>query len=425
MRNVDSSIAGRTAWLINKFRKLIWVRAALFSVAAIIVAILAALIGPYIPYDPSLTLAAGSVDHILYILASSMLAVTTFSLSIMVSAYASATSTVTPRATKLLIADPVAQNTLSTFVGSFLFSIVGIIGLAAGLYNDKGRIILFFATLVVIFLITATLLRWIEQLGKFGRVGDSIMRVEKASMLAIASEGCNPRLGALAPVAVPAAAAPVFAVRSGYVEHIDVAELDRLAEANGARVFMESMPGALVHPMRPLFHVEPAPDEKTCKQFCDCVSIGDDREFEQDPRFGLIVLSEIASRALSPAVNDPGTAIAVLASGLRVLLAYAEAHDDEQAAQFHHVHATNFDIDALFGSYFDPIARDGCGLVEVQTRLLVVLEALAARSPNLFGAAAAASAVKAAGRSSLAMTASDDKIKIARCAKWALSHAAG
>jgi uncharacterized membrane protein len=28
------------------------------------------------------------------------------------------------------------------------------------------------------------------------------------------------------------------------------------------------------------------------------------RYFEEDPRFGLITLSEIASRALSPAVND-------------------------------------------------------------------------------------------------------------------------
>jgi uncharacterized membrane protein len=36
-------------------------------------------------------------------------------------------------------------------------------------------------------------------------------------------------------------------------------------------------------------------------------TLGDMRYFEEDPRFGLITLSEIASRALSPAVNDPGT----------------------------------------------------------------------------------------------------------------------
>jgi uncharacterized membrane protein len=36
------------------------------------------------------------------------------------------------------------------------------------------------------------------------------------------------------------------------------------------------------------------------------------------PRFGLITLSEIASRALSPAVNDPGTAIQIISSHVRL-----------------------------------------------------------------------------------------------------------
>ncbi|MBG6120258.1 putative membrane protein DUF2254 [Sphingobium sp. AEW010] len=113
-----ASLLGGTAWLLRQFRKQIWVRASLFSGAAVIVALLAALIGPYLPYDPNLTLAAGSVDHILNILASSMLAVTTFSLSIMVAAYSAATSNVTPRSTKLLLTDSAAQNTLATFVGA-------------------------------------------------------------------------------------------------------------------------------------------------------------------------------------------------------------------------------------------------------------------------------------------------------------------
>ena len=419
MNDKGSSIAGRTAWLLRQFRKQIWVRAALFSIAAVFVAILAALVGPYLPYDANLTLAAGSVDHILDILASSMLAVTTFSLSIMVSAYSSATSNVTPRSTKLLIADPVAQNTLSTFVGIFLFSIVGIIGLATGLYSDKGRIILFMATLVVIILVAATLLRWIEQLGKFGRVGDTIIRVERAATPAFRSEGLTPRLGAMAPVDIPASAVSVFSDTAGHVEHIDVLALDDLAERKGLRVFLASMPGSLVHPSRPLFHVSGMVDDETIAQMRKFVSVGDDREYEQDPRFGLIVLSEIASRALSPAVNDPGTAIAVLGSGLRVLLAYADAHDEAEPARCRNVHAPDLDLDEVFESYFNPIARDGCSLVEVQTRLIVVLEAIALRSPALFGRPAAASARRAVKRSSVAMTDASDRTEIAHRAKWA------
>ena len=78
MTSGASTLVGRTVWLFHQFRKKIWVRALLYSVAAVMVAILSAVVGPYIPYDPGLTLASGSVDHILNILASSMLAVTTF-----------------------------------------------------------------------------------------------------------------------------------------------------------------------------------------------------------------------------------------------------------------------------------------------------------------------------------------------------------
>ena len=135
-------LVGRGRWLLRQFSKRMWVRASMFSLAAAAIALIAAWIGPYIPFPWELKLAAGSVGNILNILASSMLAVTTFSLSIMVSAYGSATSNVTPRATKLLITDSVATNTLSTFIGTFLFAIVGIVGLAADIYGTTGRIIL-------------------------------------------------------------------------------------------------------------------------------------------------------------------------------------------------------------------------------------------------------------------------------------------
>lgn len=48
--------------------------------------------------------------------------------------------------------------------------------------------------------------------------------------------------------------------------------------------------------------------------------LGDVRQFDEDPRFGLIVLSEIASRALFLAVNDPGTAIVIIGTFVRLFV---------------------------------------------------------------------------------------------------------
>ena len=67
-------------------------------------------VGPYLPYVPEIELASGSVDALLNIVASSMLTVTTFSMSIIVGAYGSATTSATPRSNTLLAADPAIDH---------------------------------------------------------------------------------------------------------------------------------------------------------------------------------------------------------------------------------------------------------------------------------------------------------------------------
>ncbi len=154
----------RWQWILRQTLKKLWFRATLFAMVAIITALLSILFRSMIPESVSVKVGAEAVDNILNILASSMLAVTTFSLSIMVTAYGSATTNVTPRATRLVVEDVTTQNVLATFIGSFLFSLVGIIALNMGAYGERGRVILFIVTLVVIALIISTLLRWIQHL---------------------------------------------------------------------------------------------------------------------------------------------------------------------------------------------------------------------------------------------------------------------
>ncbi len=54
------------------------------------------------------------------------------------------------------------------------------------------------------------------------------------------------------------------------------------------------------------------------------------RTFEDDPRFGLIVLSEIADKALSPGVNDPGTAIDVIGTLVRLFTLWQSPPEKER-----------------------------------------------------------------------------------------------
>lgn len=175
----------KTQWLIHRMTRQLWFRSSLFALLAIITALVAIAIKPFIPVSVSGIVGSDAVDKILAILASSMLAVTTFSLNIMVSAYNSASSSVTPRATVLLLEDGTTQNVLATFIGSFLYSLVGIIALGMGAYGSQGRAVLFFVTLAVIAMIVITLLRCIQHLAQFGRMSDTSRRVEEATTTAL------------------------------------------------------------------------------------------------------------------------------------------------------------------------------------------------------------------------------------------------
>ena len=89
-------------------------------------ALVAVLVTPLVPdLDSPRASASEATWDILSILASSMLVVATFSLGTMVQAFAAAASPATPRAARVLIDDPFSQNVLATFLGAFVFAMVG------------------------------------------------------------------------------------------------------------------------------------------------------------------------------------------------------------------------------------------------------------------------------------------------------------
>ena len=390
----------RWRWILSRITKRLWFRATLFSLLGVVTALLAVVFKDLIPASLPTRIGADAVDKILGIIASSMLAVTTFSLSTMVSAYSAASSCVTPRATTLIMEDSATQNALATFIGSFLFSLVGIIALSTGVYGSQGRALLFVVTLAVILLIVYTLLRWIDHLSKLGRVGETIDRVEAAAMHSLGQRARWPYLGAVAypaELVVPATARSLASLQTGYVQHIDVQALGALALDKGLRIYLEVLPGSFVHEGLPLARLVPLDDaatwddEKTMERVRGALTIGLRRTFEHDPRFGISVLSEIASRALSSATNDPGTAIDVIGRGVRTLACWGkpQALTEQKAPGCDQVHVRGLHVDDLFDDFFAPLSRDGGGLLEIDLRLLKALISLSQINPPLFKAACA------------------------------------
>jgi len=403
-------------WWFKRVVAKLWFRASLFSALAAASALLALLLEPLIPERWPALAGADAVDGILQILATSMLMVTIFSLTTMVSAYSAAASHVTPRATRLLLEDSTSQNALSTFLGAFLFSLVGIIALSTGLYGTSGRGVLFVATLVVIVVIVVTLLRWVFHLSTLGQVGDTIARVEKAATAVLDERIANPFLGGAPPQRLHPSSEPVHAASVGYVLHVDIEALSKVPEAAGT-IHLAVLPGSFVHPSLPIAWIDTT-DEEARQAVRHAFTIGRERSYDQDPRFGLVVLSEIASRALSPAVNDPGTAISVIGTAVRILDRCNEfgRRQAETEVVFPRVHVPALSIDDLFEDLFGPIARDGAAMLEVGIHLQKGLAMLAAAGDESTKRAARRHSTRALEQAQAALALESDRQRLAELA---------
>lgn len=395
-------------WVLRKATRQIWFRAAVYSLVSILLALAAAILSPLMSNGFGGDIGQDSVGNLLNIIASSMLAVTTFSLTAMVSAYGSATNLATPRATQLMIEDPTAQRALSTFLGAFLFSIVGIIALSTGLYGPGGRSILFVGTVILVLIIVATLLMWIAHITAFGRMADVIDRVEDAALCAMEAFVADPYRGGAPAVPIPAGARPVPSAQDGYVTHIDMAMLAKAAGQSGI-VHIVAPPGKIARCRAPIAFVEGLGEDRD-----DAVrrafAIRRHRDFDQDPRLGVIALSEIASRALSAAVNDPGTAIEVLNALRRVMTPLmATAVPSEEANERLRIEAPT--MAELVHDAFGGIVRDGAARPEVSARLQKTLAALAETGPRC-DAELRTFAAEARDRSLAAMTFPADRDRL-------------
>ncbi|CAH0262553.1 hypothetical protein SRABI118_03261 [Massilia sp. Bi118] len=360
----------RLRFLLSRLRERLWIKplaACLLSVTGVLLAHLA---DRSFVDGPVPDVSQDSVVQLLKITAASMLGIATFAVASMVSAYASAGQMATARAFPLIVADDVSQNALSTFIGAFIFSVIGISAAMNDYYGRAGRFTLFVLMVLVLVIVVLTFVRWVDRIARLGRVGAIVAKVEHAAAAALARRRQAPWLGGTESRGPPCGS-PVYPDKVGYVQHIDVAHLQKQAEKFDVRVRVDVLPGAFVSPAGPLCHLEAGPDrdgQPDNNGFAEAFTIGPQRQFDDDPRFGLLALSEIACRALSPGINDPGTAIGVLGSLHRLL---AEMAGGEPAAQpaYERVAVPALPLDDLFDDAFYAIARDGAGTVEVMMRL--------------------------------------------------------
>lgn len=323
----------------------------------------------------------GSADGARAILAAisgSVIGVAGTTFSITIAALSLASSQMGPRLLEHFTRDRGNQFTLGTFIATFAYGLLVLRTVRGG---DESPFVPHLAVTLALglaLLSLAVLIYFIAHIAGGINVGRVVRLVSDELVGTIEAQfperGRHP-----APAAPPlplAHAAEVRASGGGYLQALDVRGLLRLADRHGAVIRLTVRPGQFVSPGMVVAHTAPA----ALRQVRAALVTGPRRTSSQDVEFAAQQLVEVAVRALSPGINDPFTAIAVLdhlgAALCRVSGREMPRREHAQGGQVRLLIPVT-DYGGLTDVMFHQIRQNGSGHPAVMLRLLEVLTTVA------------------------------------------------
>lgn len=219
-------LLSNTGMTLLRLSRKLWLRIALMALLAVLASAMAILLEGYIPLGLQNRFAPDAVLPILTILASGMLAVSTFSLNVMVTAHNAAAAQTTPRVHRILLADTTTHTVLATFIGAFVYALSAIILFKAGFYPDGASVLVLGFTVAVVVLVILALLDWINHLSDLGSMDATLTSTEEFTRACLIRTRRLPSLGGrrlTRDTLLPTDARPLSAPTTGYVQFIETA----------------------------------------------------------------------------------------------------------------------------------------------------------------------------------------------------------
>jgi len=254
------------------------------------------------------TLHPDTARAVLGTLASSMFTFIVFVCSALLVAVQLASAQLTPRIIGIVFRDPVTKLSTTLFVFAFAFTLAVMVRIDSLVYRFSAT-----AAAYSCLLSLAVFLYLIDHVGRSLRPSGAVWSVARFGRDVI--ESVYPQRLAEAPRALPSSAdllddalAVTFcSPGDGVILAFDSAGLVSLAQRTECVIDMVPQVGDFVAAGDPLFRMSRANVPSTA--LSQSVAIGQERTLEQDPAFAFRILVDIASKGLSPAINDPTTAV--------------------------------------------------------------------------------------------------------------------
>ena len=291
-----------------------------------------------------------------------------------------------PRLVSWLAGSSVMVHSLGVFIATFLYALVALAWVDRG---GSGKVPLITVS-VALGLLLVSVVFFVALVGRLGSlqitrvlayVGDQGRAVIEAYPVSTGDDPAEDAFGPLPPVS------QVLAYRGGpaAIQAIHLRRLLLLAVTHRAVLTMAAAVGDTVVDGTPLLQVHGG--NRPIREWAlrRCVQLGRDRTFEQDPKYAIRLLVDIAIRALSPAVNDPTTAVQALDQIEDLLirlgnrrLSFGRVRDSSGVVRVFYPVPSWDDFVVLA---FDEIRFFGANSIQVMRRMRALIRDVAERVP--------------------------------------------
>jgi len=306
-----------------------WLVPALYAVGAIALGLTLPRIENYFLPGLTSTITVGQATAIYSAIASGMIALTgiVFSLAFVMMQFSA--STYTPRLVMWIARDPVMSHALGIFTATFLYALAAL----SGVDRNRSGHVPFVSLWVVIALVLASLAMFIKLIQLIGLLQVTRMLIftgdRGREVIATTYPLQKSEIVAKEPVDLSGLTCAQTLIHHGRprsIQAVDVAALVSLAAASDGTIEMAAAVGDTMVEMMPLLRLYGARQPIDERNLWNAIELGDERTFEQDPKYAIRLLVDIAIRALSPAINDPTTAVQALDQIEDLLIRLGQRH---------------------------------------------------------------------------------------------------
>jgi uncharacterized membrane protein len=251
---------------------------------------------------------------ILTSIATSTMTVVSIVFAILLMTITLASTQFSPRILIGFVRDRVTQWTLGTFLGTFSYCIAALPA-ARALPVPFVPVVTVLGAMALAPVCVGWLIYFIHHISHAVSVNHIVDRIRRESEFVIGELmpfRRQPMQMEEAVHALPEKLAFVIPSRqSGYIRYVDIARLRALAKNYSMCARLERRVGHFVPAGVALIKVSRGDriDEERTLALLSAIEIGPTRTMQQDVEFGIVQIVDIGLRALSPAVNDPTTAI--------------------------------------------------------------------------------------------------------------------